>query len=94
MFIVNLQQNTLVLSRPKKTSETQIVFAISRTAYLMDRLTIVRILDLNKLNLVKIRNGGLVLSSSQFPLLPQLPQKMTLDSKFVINDSKTIILLC
>ena len=35
----------------------------------------------------KIRNGGLVLGSSQFLLLPQLPQKMKLASKVVKNDS-------
>ena len=40
-----------------------------------------RITDLDKLNLVKLDNGGLVLGSSQFLLLSQLPQKMTLTSK-------------
>ena len=35
----------------------------------------VRITDLDKLNLVKICNGGLVLGSSQLLVLPQLPQK-------------------
>ena len=38
--------------------------------------------DLDKLNLVKICNGILVLGLSQYPLLPQLPQKMTLASKY------------
>ena len=33
-----------------------------------------RTTDLDKLNLVQIWYGGLVLGSSQFPLLPQLPQ--------------------
>ena len=47
------------------------------------RHTTVCITDLFKLNLVKIRNGGLVLCSSQFPVLPQLPQKMTLAAKVV-----------
>jgi len=45
----------------------------------------VRIKYLDKLNLVKIRNGGKVLGSSQFSLLPQLPQKMTLASKVIKN---------
>ena len=40
----------------------------------------VLIADLDKINLVKIRNGGLVMGSSQFPLLPY---KMTLTSKVV-----------
>ena len=39
------------------------------------------ITDLDKLKLVKIGNGGLVLSSSQFILLPQLPQKKN-DARF------------
>ena len=33
----------------------------------------VRITDLNRLNLVKLGYGGLILGSSQFLLLPQLP---------------------
>ena len=36
------------------------------------RLVTGRITDLDKLNLVKIRNGGLVLGSSQFSLLPKI----------------------
>ena len=51
-----------------------------------------RITDLDKLNLVKIQNGGQVSGSSQFPLMPRLPQKMTLASKVVKNDSKITIL--
>ena len=46
------------------------------------------ITDLDKLILVKIGNGGLVLSSSQFLLLPQLPQKIMLASIVVKSDSK------
>jgi len=42
----------------------------------------------------KIANGGLVLGSSQFSLLPQLPYKMVLDSKVVKIESKIIISLC
>jgi len=38
--------------------------------------------------------GGLVLSSSQISLLPQLPQKTTLNLKVVKLDSKIIISLC
>jgi hypothetical protein len=38
-------------------------------------------------------HGGLILSSSQFLLLPQLPQKMELASKAVKVDSKIIVLL-
>ena len=33
--------------------------------------------NLDKLNLVKLGNGGLVLGSIPFLLLPKLPQKMT-----------------
>ena len=33
-------------------------------------------MDLDKLNLVKLGYGGSVLGSSQFLLLPQLPQEM------------------
>jgi len=50
--------------------------------------------DLDKINLVKIRNGGKVLGSSQFSILSQLPQKAILASKVVINDSKIVITLC
>ena len=46
------------------------------------------------LNLVKLGYGGLVLGSSQFLLLPKLPQKMMIASKVVKSDSKIIILLC
>ena len=52
----------------------------------------VHIMDLYKLNLVKFCKSGLVLGSSQFPLLPQLPQKTMLTLKVVI-DSKLIISL-
>jgi hypothetical protein len=41
----------------------------------------------------KSANGGLILSSSQFLILPQLPQKIKLASKVVKVDSKIIILL-
>jgi hypothetical protein len=41
----------------------------------------------------KSANGGSILSSSQFLILPQLPQKIKLDSKVVKVDSKIIILL-
>ena len=41
----------------------------------------------------KFAYGGPVLGSSQFLLLPQLPQKMMLASKVVKIDSKIIILL-
>ncbi len=37
--------------------------------------------------------GGSILSSSQFLLLPQLPQKMELASKAVKVDSKKTVLL-
>ena len=53
-----------------------------------------RFTDLDKLNLVKIYNGSKVLGSSQFLILPQLPQKTTLASKVVEIDSKIIISLC
>ena len=49
--------------------------------------------DSAKLNLVKIRREVLVLGSSQFRLLPQLPQKMILTSKVVKVDSKIKISL-
>jgi hypothetical protein len=38
-------------------------------------------------------NGGSILSSSQFSILPQLPQKIKLASKVVKVDSKIIISL-
>jgi hypothetical protein len=41
----------------------------------------------------KSANGGLILSSSQFLILPQLPQKIRLASKVVKVDSKIIISL-
>jgi len=41
----------------------------------------------------KFYYGGLVLGSSLFSLLPQLPQKMTITSKVVKVDSKIIILI-
>jgi hypothetical protein len=41
----------------------------------------------------KFANGGSILSSSQFSILPQIAQKMTLASKVVKIDSKIIILL-
>ena len=42
----------------------------------------------------KIANGGLVLGSSRFLLLPQPPQKMMLASNVVKIVSRIIILLC
>jgi hypothetical protein len=39
----------------------------------------------------KIANGGLILSTSHFSLLPQLPQKTELASKVVKIYSKIII---
>ncbi len=41
----------------------------------------------------KFANGGSILSSSQFSILPQLAQKLKLASKVVKIDSKIIILL-
>jgi hypothetical protein len=41
----------------------------------------------------KFAYGGSILSSSQFLLLPQLPQKMELASKVVKVDSKIIVSL-
>ncbi len=41
----------------------------------------------------KSANGGSILTSSQFLILPQLPQKIKLASKVVKADSKIIILL-
>ena len=56
--------------------------------------TTLNITDMDKLNLVKLGNGGLVSGSSQFLLLPQLPQKMILPSKKGKGGSKIIILHC
>jgi len=39
-------------------------------------------------------DSGLILGSSQFTLLPQLPQKMMLSLKVVKNDSKISNSLC
>jgi len=47
--------------------------------------------DLDRLN---FGYSGLVLGSSQFAILTQLPQKMTLTLKVIKNDSKIIILIC
>ncbi len=41
----------------------------------------------------KSANGGWILSTSKFLILPQLPQKIKLASKVVKVDSKIIILL-
>ncbi len=41
----------------------------------------------------KFANGGSILSSSQFSILPQLAQKIKLASKVVKIDTKIIILL-
>jgi hypothetical protein len=41
----------------------------------------------------KSANGGSILSSSQFLILPQLPQKIKIASKVVKVDSKIIISL-
>jgi len=41
----------------------------------------------------KFAYGGLLLGSSQFSILPQLPQKMMLASKVIRIDSKIIISL-
>ena len=49
--------------------------------------------DLEKLNMVKIENGGSDLGSSQFFLLPKLAQKNILALKVVKSDSKIVILL-
>jgi len=40
----------------------------------------------------KFSNGGLVIGSSQFSQLPQLPQKTTLNLKVVNFDLKIIIM--
>jgi len=42
----------------------------------------------------KFPDGGLVLGSSQFSILPQLPPKILLDSKVVKIDPQIIIKLC
>jgi hypothetical protein len=39
----------------------------------------------------KSANGGSILSSSQFLILPQMPQEIKLASKVVIVDSKIIV---
>ena len=39
------------------------------------------VMGLDKLNLVKFHNDGLILDLSQFSILPQLPQNTLLDSK-------------
>jgi hypothetical protein len=44
-------------------------------------------------NKAKSANGGLILSLSQFLILPQLPQKIKLASKAVKVGSKIIISL-
>jgi len=41
----------------------------------------------------KFPDGGLVLGLSQFPILPQLPQKILLDSKVVKIDPNIILSL-
>ena len=51
------------------------------------------VMDLDKLNLVYLGYGGSVLGLSQFLILPQLPQKMTLTIKVVKSDSKIVSLL-
>ncbi len=42
----------------------------------------------------KFLDGGLVIGSSQFSILPKLPQKILLSSKVVEIDPKVIISLC
>jgi hypothetical protein len=44
--------------------------------------------DLDKINFVKIHDGGLVLGSNHSSLLPQLPSKIKLATKMVENDLK------
>ena len=56
-------------------------------------LLTVRIKDLDKLNLIKLAYGGLVLGLNYILLLPQLPHKIMLASKVVKRDSKIIISL-
>ena len=72
----------------------QINFLSSKLRQKNNILTTVRIMDFEKLNLVKLHYSGLVLSLSQFLPLPLLPQKMMLDSNVVKSDSKIIISLC
>ena len=66
------------------------------TSYSWRHRDILRIMDLDKLNLVKLGNEGLVLGSSWILLLFQLAaaSKMTLASKVVKSDSKIVISLC
>ena len=45
-------------------------------------------MDLDKLNLIKLGYSCLVLGSSQFLIMPQLPQKMMLATKVVKINSK------
>jgi len=45
---------------------------------------------LDKLNLVEFAHAGIVLGSSQFFLLPQLPQNMPITSKAIKIDLKII----
>jgi len=47
----------------------------------------------HELRQAKFRYGGLVLGSSQFSILPQLPPKILLDSKVVKIEPKIIISL-
>ena len=49
--------------------------------------------DLNKLNLVKLGYGGLVLGSSQFLLLPQNSNVIKTESEIIISihQSKSVI---
>ena len=61
--------------------------------YIQVSFTTLLTADLDKLNLVKMRSGGLVFGSSKFPLLPKLPQKMIIALKVVKIDSKIIISL-
>jgi len=65
--------------------------SISPTFYVKLFCTTEQFTDLGKLNLLTY--GGLVLGSSQFTLLPHLPQKTILDLKVVKIDSKIIILV-
>ena len=53
----------------------------------------VSMISTSLINLVKLY-GGLVLGSSQFLLLPQLPKILLLISKVVTSDLKIIILIC
>jgi hypothetical protein len=49
--------------------------------------------NFNRVRQAKFDYGGSILSSSQFLLLPQLPQKVELTSKVVKVDSKIIVSL-